>query len=311
MSCVKSQLRIPVNELFQGLNPLGVERGTFAVLVLNGYIDESLDRDGELFNLSCLIGHGSDWFYLEQDWMKVLDAKNRELHASGRKPISRYHATDCSTRHKEFEGWSVEEEREFTKHLLAIFNNYRLDVVGLTINLRELVDYVPETKPNPTGFAYVTLLWNMLVRIGEGTLTRQKDTIISLIHEHCDYDAAMLQAFNVAMADSQFKHRNRFVSLTAMGWRHCTPLQPTDLIAYENMKESERHTKTTRDRRKSLAAILQYGQMGGRLYGVNKEGLLHFRDRLGALDDTTKQLLLRTAGIHQPQPKKNRTNRVK
>jgi hypothetical protein len=56
--------------------------------VLAGYIDETEDKTKTLFTLSCLTGDYGAWFWIEQEWLKVLNAKNVELAAQGRKTMS-------------------------------------------------------------------------------------------------------------------------------------------------------------------------------------------------------------------------------
>ena len=72
----ESQYGIPISELWDGLNPLGFDEGTF--VVLRGYIDESV-KDDDYFTLSCLISEGKQWNELEKDWRGILAAKNHEL----------------------------------------------------------------------------------------------------------------------------------------------------------------------------------------------------------------------------------------
>src|ERR1700690_4114271 len=81
------------------------------IMILRGYIDES--KGGDIFNLTAVIADGGTWFYFEQDWIRIIDAKNAELKAQGRKPISRYHATDAQFREKEFKGWERDEKDQF------------------------------------------------------------------------------------------------------------------------------------------------------------------------------------------------------
>ena len=78
--------------------------------MLAGYIDESVDKTKTFFTLSCLTGDYGAWFWIEQEWLKVLNTKNVELAAQGRKTISRYHASDCASCLGEFKGWTVDEQ---------------------------------------------------------------------------------------------------------------------------------------------------------------------------------------------------------
>ena len=85
-------------------------------MIFRGYIDESYSE--RVFTLSCLMSDPPNWWKIESAWKKRLRAKNTFLKSKGRAPLSRYHAADCSSRVNEFEGWSVEEQIDFTKQLL-------------------------------------------------------------------------------------------------------------------------------------------------------------------------------------------------
>src|ERR1700676_859888 len=106
-----------LREFWSMFHPLGFDRGTFGVL--KGYLDESVSGNKSVFGFSCVFSDGSTWEKLEKDWIAVIAEKNEELIASGRAPISRYHASDCSTNKGEFKKWSPDnhyaESTEFFK----------------------------------------------------------------------------------------------------------------------------------------------------------------------------------------------------
>lgn len=292
---------ICVKELFDGLNPLGFEKGVF--VILRGYMDEA--KDPKTFNLTAVIATGHTWFYFEQDWLRVIEEKNRDLKAQGRKPISRYHATDCQFLWKDFEGWKPEERDEFCKNLFTIFEKYPMHVIGYSLDLGELVEEIPEAKPNPEGFAYIIALCFLMLEIGDFTLSKpaHRDDVISLIHDRCNYDSALLEMFNAMLVDPGFAYRQRFNTIAPMSWEHCVPLQ-SDLMAYENFKESQRLKYRRQDsQRRSLNAILDRGQMGGRLRGFDCETLRQLRERMNSMSPEHKDMLLTTARIKKSKCK--------
>jgi hypothetical protein len=261
--------------------------------VMNGYIDESGNED--IFCLSCLIGKGSNWGFFQGDWDDVIAKKNKSLKAQGRQLISRYHAADCSSRVGEFKGWTTDEQIELTKELLKVFEkpSNSLTVVAFTLDLRELVELIPETAPDPTGFAYALLIRCLMGEIGDllvkanGAAAAFK---IPLIHERCLYDAVLLRSFNNMNADSGFKYPKLFPSLVPMGWEDCPPLQATDLLAYENFKEHERRLKGKPARRRTLDELLKRKGFGGLSKGFNREAILSMRNIL--TEDVRQQILL-------------------
>jgi hypothetical protein len=113
-------------------------------LLIHGYIDESYNAD--VFALSCLLGRLKTWTGMSSAWKKCLGRWNVNLVASGRRPLSRYHAKDCSNLKNEFAGWSVAEQRRGTTELLWIFKKHPVVNMSFSVNLQELYTIFRETQ---------------------------------------------------------------------------------------------------------------------------------------------------------------------
>lgn len=292
---------VPIRELWSAFGHSTFERKLFAVLT--GYIDEGFDN--EWFTLSCLIGWGGMWFWIETAFERLLEKTNASLVAQGRPKISRYHATDCSNLKNEFRDWSIDEQIEFTKGIVHIFRRHPLVVVAFSINLKELAKEIPETKPNPQGFAYVMLLYHLMFEIGSLVLSKPEYSRdrIALIHERSDYDGVLVEAFNQMKNDDTFQYRDRFTTIASMGWEDCIPLQLADLLAYENFREAKGRS-AKRKRRKSLESLLDVENFAGRAKSLDREWMREYKKQFDAMDETTKHLLLTTARIVPKKPSK-------
>ena len=267
--------------------------------MLRGFMDESRDAQNavpRLFSLSCVVGDDSSWPWFVIDWVKVLDWKNEQLRAQGRPEISRYHAADCSSCLGEFKGWTVAEQIEFSQKLFEVFKKHPVHIFGFDMPLQLLVQEFPETKSNPVGFAYVILLKMLMDEIGKETLKLYPRDGITLHHDRCDYDSVLKDAFNRIVDDPAFAHRDRFAYITPEGWEDSVPLQPADMIAYENFKEGERLV-TNRKRRKSLQVILDLDSVSGRAKGFNLESIRELKSIIEGLGKETKEALFSTARI--------------
>lgn len=272
----------PSNERTGGhptLYPRGAERGIS--LILTAYIDESSsdERVPEFFTLSCLVAEMSAWFWFELDWKQCLDEKNAQLKKLGRRTISRYHAADCSSRVNEFSGWGVEEQIAFTQSLFTVFQTHITNTIGYTINLRELAEEITDSAKDPKRHAYALLLRYLMIEIGNNILAREKDQLVSIIHDRSQYDVVLLESFNAMVDDPTFRYRNRFTSINPMSWEQCIPLQPADLLAYENFKEASRESKR-RHRRKSLQALLDLSTFGGTSKFIPRDGIREIKGML-------------------------------
>jgi len=63
-----------------------------------------------------------------------------------------------------------------------------------------------------------------------GTLDLYPKDQIALIHDRCEYDAALSEAFNHMKNDETFKYRDRFTKIDSMSWEECIHLQPADFL---------------------------------------------------------------------------------
>jgi hypothetical protein len=273
------------------------------MLVLHGYIDDS--TRGDIFVLSCLQADVGMWAFVELAWLGMLERVNARLKQQGRKELSRYHATDCQSHRREFEGWTTDEEIELTKMIVKIFTEHKFHTNAYSLDLKHLQEEIPETKTNPKGFAYVFLLHHLMLEMCDGVLRKHKNAIMGMTHDHCDCDSALLEAFNQMIDDPAFKCRERFTTLVPARWQHCIPLQPADLIAYENYKETLRRKQmSSRPRRTPLRLILDADPpcIGGNLKCFNRESLSVFKQIMDEMNEETKDRLLRTARIRTLRP---------
>lgn len=126
--------------------------------VMKGFLDESHHK--YVFTFCGLMAKGPTWGWFIADWLNCIEEKNRELKKAGRKTLSRYHATDCSTRYKEFKGWSVDEQIEFTKRLIEVFRRPAngVTVFSFSLSLTTLQEVIPESSPDPVAVAYLLML---------------------------------------------------------------------------------------------------------------------------------------------------------
>ncbi len=260
-----------------------------------GFIDES-GKEGELFSLTCVVAAQSTWLYLEAEWKKVFTETNTLLLDSKRSPITRYHANSCSSLRGEFTGWTSEEQKAFVLRLFRSFEEHRMEVVGATLDLRDLARAIPASHVNPKGFAYAFLLKHLMADLGDRVLAKNPDALIGLTYEQCDHNAALEESFAHTQEDPNFTYRRRFTSILRGSWKTAFPLQAADLLAYENYKESAR-LLVDRKRRRSLDYLLERGQLGGVLRGYPLGALEELNQGCLLLDDASKLSFLKACGV--------------
>jgi hypothetical protein len=263
--------------------------------MFTGYIDDSGSKKSHLLTLSCLVGHGSQWFWFENEWLKCLQKKNKQLKSQERRQLSRYHAADCSSCFREFKGWTPEEQIDFVKCLIRVFQRHPLVISSYTLDIRDLIAEFPEAEKEPYGLAHILLFNHIMKYVAEKILGDPRWTTdrLAFVHDRGAYDAVLAEAFGHMKNDGSLLHHERFTTITAMGWQDCVPLQAADLLAYENFRCVERETAGYK-RRKALELILDLDSIGGRGAKIQRQGFKEIRDKL---DDESRRILFANSRI--------------
>ena len=266
---------IPVRYLWSGF-PEGV------VVILRGYIDESYDGEKipKMFSLTCTFAHTSEWPWIEMAWEKCLEEKNESLRRQGRTPLRRYHSVDMNNFKEDFKDWDGPERQEFCEKLVRVISRHTCGYEGYLINLQELAKEWPEAGPDYKAFAYGLLLKCIMFNMGTGVDKHLKDHKITLFHERCEYDGVLLESFNEVVNDPTVENRKYFTTIAPMGWENCTPLQPADLMAYENFKEGLRQlpNEKPRPRRTILSELISLETFSVRLRYIDLPSIIKLKN---------------------------------
>jgi hypothetical protein len=251
-------------------------------VLFRGYIDESYDNKQNIFALSCLIARGKAWSEMERRWKLHITAKNKELSRAGRPTISRYHASDCSGRRGEYEGWSYEERDRFVLGLFSLFKQFPSHTVAYDIKLNEVCEVFPEWKDDrlKAGYYVSTVFLMHAIGVDFERFSDGKGYSVTLFHDRTQYDSTILDAFNAQKKEKNLPYRRDcFTTIAPLGWEHCRALQPADLVAYECFKQAEARF-AARNSRKSFEALRDMEAFGIHLLSFPKKALLKLRDGL-------------------------------
>ena len=234
---------------------------------------------------------GKDWAEMERAWKLHLRAKNRQLHREGRKQISRYHATDCNGRHKEFEGWTKEERDEFVLGLFGIFKRIPLNATAYDIDLDDLCEVFPEWGKDKLEAGYYALTKFVMYTIGADfdkwgggghAHMRGKPVRVTLFHDRTangKYDPTILKSFNEQVGDVNSECAKYFTTIAPLAWQDCIALQPADLVAFEIFRDT-RDRAEAKTRRKSFSALIDMETFGIHTKSFTKEVLILMREDL-------------------------------
>lgn len=255
-------------------------------MVFRGYIDESYNaQDQNLFALSCLTANGKGWSEMERAWRLNLTAVNKKLKKNGRPLIHRYHASDCSGRHGEFEEWTLAERDDFVLGLFGIFKRIPVHVVAYVMELDDLCEVFPEWAKDRLETAYAILPKFIMNTIGDDyrNMAHGAPAKITLFHDRTGgdgkYDPTILRSFNNQITDLNFPYKDYFTTIAPLSWEHCIALQPADLVAFECFKEAEAKLEARKSRR-SFEALLNMDEFGIHIKSFTKDALHKFREHI-------------------------------
>ncbi len=258
-------------------------------MLFTGYMDESYDGAKQnLFVFSCLVARGKVWNEVRRAWKLQIDAVNRRLAREGRPIISRYHASACSGRHDEFEGWSLDERDTFVRGLFGVINRSEgMHSVAYAIELDDLCEVFPEWADDRLKAAYGLLPRFVMYTVGEDLYTsgNGQPARVTLFHDRTGgdgkYDPTILNGFNTLMNAPRFRYKDYFTTIRPLAWQDCVALQPADLVAFESFKEAEAKLEA-RKRRKSFQALIEMDAFGIHIKSFNKKILQDLRVHMEA-----------------------------
>lgn len=261
----------------------GPQKGLF--VILRGYIDESYDKEQNVFSFSCLMARGKDWDEMERRWKLHIKAKNRFLEKYGRETISRYHASDCSGCRGEFKGWDRDERDEFVLKLFSAFKLFPSHTVAIEMELDELCEVFPEWAGDRLKAAYYVLTLLVMDHIAEDFMREAPGRYakVTLFHDRTGgdgkYDPTILRAFNQMLNFRNFDGKDYFTTIAPLTWKDSVALQPADLVAFECFKQAEARLESRKSRR-SFTALLDMKAFGIHSMGFRKKAMIEWRRKL-------------------------------
>jgi hypothetical protein len=223
-----------------------------AFCVLTFYADESYDA-----NTFCVGGwlHSVDsWKDIESKWSQRIEYERRRSIKKNQIPISRFHAADCSTRHGEFEGWSVSRQKLFFRKLIGIICAHEPFGIAWSSSFEDLRTYFPHYKRKVAQrVLYLVCMVQCLRELSRIMGEQYPGERVTIIHD-CGFNGVAQKAMEI----TKKKHDpgKSLLTIAPMEWRDCIALQPADLMAYEGSKVCFRHRNNIPEIRRSFQKIL-------------------------------------------------------
>ena len=242
--------------------------------VLDVYIDESYDED--VFVLSLCSAHPRSWRNFQIFWQAHLDGLNARLEASNRPTVSRYHATDCANRKREFAGWTWEEQVTITEELIGVIRCCPLHCVSMCVLLSDLREACAEVlgvrmaKSSLRKSAYMIAAQMAVDPLVDYVHRLNPQAMFRFVYDQGP-DKSQLPDAVKHLQSVAAKRFGAIIELTPQDSRNCLTLQPADFLAYESFKERRREEfRPNIARNKSLRVLLADG-LGFSLRTVRKD----------------------------------------
>jgi hypothetical protein len=269
-------------------------------MVLKGYLDESIDD--EWFTFGGLFSTGIKWTWLTTDWINCIDRWNKKLVKENRQLISRYHATDCNGRNKEFKGWSEIERDELVSELQQIITDAEgVHSVSFSVRPSEVAEIFGIRGSKAIKRAcYTVLLQYVMLQLGHQLECQGPglDHIkIMMIHDHTkDYDSALNRAF-YQLIEEGFRHKKYFSNILPSDSLTTVPLQSADMLVFELRKQAIR-THNNEPMGDQLKSLIDLPTFGGSAHYFRKDNLCELKQ---LLDEIKYEL-----GSVRPTPKRKK-----
>jgi len=230
--------------------------------MMTGYLDESYS------SLTVLCGgwiaDDTVWDRIIPAWKQRVDYESRISIKRGLKPLSRYHAADCSSLVNEFEGWSVDRQIGLVKKLQSIMTQGNIKtrsfrkpmIFAWGANVKESEVFLGKlSKKARRKFCYELCVYECLKEVGRVMREIYTNERITFIHDRGEFATYAQEAFDFLISNDPVC-REHFVALAPMGWDKCIPLQSADMVAYDLMKQIDKRFLGVEAIRRSLHEIV-------------------------------------------------------
>jgi hypothetical protein len=277
---------IPIKEIAEVLNPS--PKGRRYLAIYRFFCDESYDADP---NAPTAIPSGKSGAHIpatfvvsgflanEDIWERIAGPWEAENRRAG---VSRYHAVDLNGRRNEFEGWSKQQQLEYSKNLLSLIRQQKMDMhaVGCGMLVREYEDVITPEGREKFGPPHIACFKMVLAMIAQEMFSLrhkfQSDDKFEVFFDHNKYDAELVQVFLGMKFHPSYPFGGKLAFCSPGTWQEYVQLQAADFIAYESFKCLHRvHTIGDVVARQALESL--FSDNGFMSYYLDRKTLLQFK----------------------------------
>lgn len=226
--------------------------------MLTAYFDESYNK--RCFCVGGWLASDAEWSDTSRQWRKEIRRTNRLSIKAGLRPITRFHASDCATFGRDFRGWNQKRQVALMQRLTGIISTNK--PVGFVVSAR-LGDFVrgyPGHEDERHMGCYFFCMLNCFLLIGDWMNKYLPSERVAIIYDRGKIsETGAPKAFRSMKEDKGWEYRRFFATIAPMGWEQCTPLETSDLLAYEGFKLTINAKLGSAEIRRSLQSMLGAG----------------------------------------------------
>jgi hypothetical protein len=226
--------------------------------MLEAYIDESYNN--RTFCVGGWVASTTKWAAIETPWIQRVELERRMSVKKGFPPISRYHASDCSSLRGEFDtskGWDTARQIRFSKRLLDILAKGKPIGIVLGGSVDDYLRHFSSDMKQWREGLYYLCICAVMDQIAQIMSTYFPNDKVTVYYDRGRFSGMASKAFHSIMDDPRNDAISKyFVTMAPMGWEDCALLQPADLIAFEGFKRVDGSLNGNEAIRKSLQAML-------------------------------------------------------
>jgi len=155
--------------------------------------------------------------------------------------VKRFHGVYVNARTGEFEGWSKDQQIEYSKHLLAIMSDQKRELHAISCGMfpREYEEIIDQQGREKLGHPYIACFKSCVTMIANEMETRKQfepDDQFAIILDRNDWELEAVEVFYKLKDTTIWPPHRRLATCTPGGWEEHLALQPADLIAYETFR---------------------------------------------------------------------------
>jgi hypothetical protein len=230
------------------------------------YCDESYKSQSKIsktYVVSGFVAEEKTWKSVERGWHRINKSR----------AIDRFHASELNAKDHEFEGWTSQRSKRYSKALVDVLlkQKKKLHAVSVGLLAEEYERIISKEGREKFGDPYMVCFKSCITHIAR-KMEREglpKDWKFSVIFDRNKFEEEAGRIFYLLKDLPDYKYRHRLGTCTPGSWEDFIALQPADLIAYETYRYLHEKKFGSQKVRKALGKMFGKNAFSGYYYDAD------------------------------------------